>query len=169
MENCPFSGLPCPHKKCIHVTEVNSDYTAASCKDMCVFCGVPYASQDNPSALQTEVTSVFELINNVIKEKQLGQAKNNIKTCPSCGFTIHDIANTSRMGCGDCYTHFKEELEPFIAKYHNSLKHVGKIPKTRSEKPKTSIEELQKHLDEAIKKEDYELAIKLRNDIKNLK
>jgi protein arginine kinase activator len=126
---------------------------------MCVFCGVPYVNQDD----LPKTASVFELINNAIKEK----INKNIKACPSCGFTIHDIANTSRIGCGDCYSYFKKDLEPFILKYHGSLKHVGKAPKTIHKK--VNIKELQKHLDEAIKKEDYELATKLRDDIKNLK
>lgn len=160
MENCPLSGLPCPHKKCIHVTEVNSDYTAKECKDMCIFCGVPYTNQKEPSVLQAEVTSVFDVINSALKEKQVNK---NIKTCPTCGFTIHDIASTSRIGCGDCYTHFKKELEPFIANYHKSLKHVGKSPKMENSK------NLEKALEEAVKKEDYELASRLRDDIKKLK
>lgn len=157
MENCPLNGQPCPHKKCIHITEVNSDYTAKSCKNMCVFCGVPYVNENNPSVAQAEITSVFDLINNIIKSKQ--EVKKKVKTC-SCGTTIQDIANTSRIGCPDCYTTFKEELKPFIMNFHKAYKHIGKSPK--------STKDLKKALEEAIKKEDYELAAKLRDDIKKL-
>jgi protein arginine kinase activator len=130
---------------------------------MCVFCGVQYVSENDPSVAQAEVTSVFEVINNIIKHKQQEQAKKQLKTCPTCGTTIQDIAaTTSRIGCPDCYTHFKDELTPFIKNYHKSLQHVGKSPK------RIDAKDLKKALEEAIKKEDYELAAKLRDEIKNL-
>jgi len=160
MENCPLNGQPCPHKKCIHITEVNSDYTAKSCNNMCVFCGVPYVNENDPSIAHAEVTSVFELINNIIKHKQ--EVKKTVKTCATCGTTIQDIANTSRIGCPDCYTTFKEELKPFIMNFHKAYKHIGKSPKRIDNK------DLKKALEEAVKKEDYELAAKLRDDIKKL-
>jgi protein arginine kinase activator len=127
---------------------------------MCVFCGVQYVNENDPSVAQAEVTSVFEVINNIIKHKQ--EVKKKVKTCPTCGTTIQDIANTSRIGCPDCYTHFKDELTPFINNYHKSLQHIGKSPK------KIDTKNLKKALEEAIKKEDYELAAKLRDEMKNL-
>ena len=162
MENCPLSGQPCPHKKCIHITEVNSDYTAKSCKDMCVFCGISYVSKDDPYVAEAEVTSVFELLTNLLKQQQEQTTKKNVKTCATCGITIQEIANTNRIGCPDCYNHFKEELKPFIMNYHKSLQHIGKSPK------KINTGDLKKALEDAIKKEDYELAAKLRDEIKNL-
>jgi protein-arginine kinase activator protein McsA len=128
---------------------------------MCVFCGVQYVNENDPSVAQAEVTSVFEVINNIIKHKQQEQKK-QLKTCPTCGTTIQDIANTSRIGCPDCYTTFKEELKPFIMNFHKAYKHIGKSPKRIDNK------DLKKALEEAIKKEDYELAAKLRDDIKKL-
>jgi protein arginine kinase activator len=129
---------------------------------MCVFCGVPYVNENDPSVTKAEVTSVFELINNIIKHKQEQQVKKNVKTCKTCGTTIQDIANTSRIGCPDCYTTFKEELKPFIMNFHKAYKHIGKSPKRIDNK------DLKKALEEAVKKEDYELAAKLRDDIKKL-
>lgn len=129
---------------------------------MCVFCGVPYVSENDPAVGQAEVTSVFELINNIIKHKQEQQIKKNVKTCTSCGTTINDIANTSRIGCPDCYTTFKEELKPFIMNFHKAYQHIGKSPK------KIDTKDLKKALEEAIKKEDYELAAKLRDELKKL-
>lgn len=186
MENCPLSGLPCPHKKCIHVTEVNPDLTAKSFTSMCVQCGLECTGLPAP-ILPTpqEVGGVFDIINTLLKEKaaatpQPVQAKKNIKTCTGCGFTIQDIANTSRVGCGECYTCFGKDLEPFILGYHQALKHVGKSPKNKKivkektegfevyELPNPTPETLKKNLAYAIKKEDYELAAKLRDELKKL-
>lgn len=128
---------------------------------MCVFCGVPYVHETDPAVGQAEVTSVFDLINNIIKHKQ-EQHKKSVKTCAACGTTIQDIANTSRIGCPDCYTTFKEELKPFIMNFHKAYQHIGKSPK------KIDTKDLKKALEEAIKKEDYELAAKLRDEIKKL-
>lgn len=168
MENCPLNGQPCPHTKCIHVTEVNSDYTAKSSKDMCVVCGVPYTTQDN-KVPKSEEALVFDFINNLIKSVVTTnpQLTENVKACTSCGLTLYDIANTSRLGCGECYTCFKKELEPFILTFQHSLKHVGKVPKNKK-KETVDIEIIKNQLKEAIVKEDYELASKLRDEIKKL-
>jgi protein arginine kinase activator len=176
MENCPLSGLPCPHKKCIHVTEVNPDLTAQSFKSMCVQCGLVATGLPTPK-MPPEVSSMFDIISNLIKEKaavnpQPVEVKKTTKTCTGCGFTIQDIANTSRVGCGECYTCFGKDLEPFMLGYHQSLKHVGKSPKNKKtvivEEKKPDLETIKKNLAEAIKKEDYELAAKLRDELKKL-
>lgn len=167
MDNCPLTGKPCPHKKCIHVTEVNPDYTANNCKDMCIICGIPYTNDVDPADIPTEVTDVFSLINNLIKEKE--GIKTNIKTCSLCGFTMNDIANTSRVGCAECYTCFRKELEPFILSFHQAGKHLGKSPKSFIKPIKEEdIGVLKKEMEAAIKVENYELAAILRDKIKKL-
>lgn len=181
MENCPLTGLPCTQQKCLHVTDVKSDYTVESSKDMCVECGMPYITNgETPSVpketakispMEAEAMSVFDLISSLLKEK-MGpiDIKSNVKKCSGCGFTIQDISNTSRLGCPECYDCFKKELEPFIVGFHKANKHVGKIPQNKPVKiiPVKSIDDLKKDLMEAIKKEDYETAAKLRDEINKL-
>lgn len=87
------------------------------------------------------------------------------KQCPTCGSTIHDISITNRLGCADCYEFFKTELKPVIAKMQNTLKHVGKSPKKKN----FNVNDLEVRLSDAVKKENYEEAAIIRDEIKRLR
>jgi protein-arginine kinase activator protein McsA len=90
--------------------------------------------------------------------------------CPNCGCTLHDIATTSRLGCPQCYEHFKEELMPVFVHAHKAIEHVGKKPKRG---PKLSLEEeiklLELQLTQAIEHEQYERAKEIKDKLDKLK
>ncbi|MFN7181521.1 MAG: UvrB/UvrC motif-containing protein, partial [Planctomycetota bacterium] len=69
------------------------------------------------------------------------------------------------------YTVFRQVLFPIIEKIHSAKKHKGKRPAT-SEKMSFNIaiqiKELEIQLKEAIKKEEYEKAAKIRDKIREL-
>lgn len=105
--------------------------------------------------------------------------------CNHCGYTFEDIANTGRLGCGDCYDVFEERLDPIIRKIQGANKHVGrtgkmidkKIDQKENQKKQATtketkkeeenqLEKLQQDLKQAIKEERYEDAAKIRDEIK---
>ena len=91
--------------------------------------------------------------------------------CPRCGLRYNDFRRTFQIGCGQCYETFKESLEPMLRRIHGSIIHKGKVPSKVSVKvatPKDEIKELKKKLQEAIKKEEYEEAAHLRDEIRAL-
>ena len=91
------------------------------------------------------------------------------KKCLKCNNAINDIVKIGKVGCSDCYIQFKDMLMPSIKKLHVSTKHMGNVPLSfHSEKsPKISI--LKAKLDAAIKKQEFELAAEIRDQINNLK
>lgn len=112
---------------------------------------------------------------------------NEMKTlkCKSCGYTFEEIANTGKLGCGDCYEVFEERLDPIIRRIQGANRHVGrvgkiidnkinqKITKKSNEKEnngnpikENELEKLKQELKQAIKEERYEEAAKLRDEIK---
>ena len=91
--------------------------------------------------------------------------------CSQCGLSYNDFRKTFQLGCGQCYETFKESLEPMLRRIHGSIIHKGKVPSKVSVKvatPKDEIKELKKKLQEAIKKEEYEEAAHLRDEIRAL-
>jgi len=91
--------------------------------------------------------------------------------CPNCGATYKDFKETGRLGCSECYTTFSAELLPLLQRLHGATQHVGKIPSTYI-MDKTSqkiLSKLQKELERAVAKEEYEKAAVLRDKIKKLK
>jgi len=90
--------------------------------------------------------------------------------CPVCGFTQTDFKKTGRLGCSDCYETFDEVLASLIKAMHKGTQHTGKVPTrySRSLARTDRLNELRRHLDEAVSNEDYETAANLRDEIRQL-
>jgi len=90
--------------------------------------------------------------------------------CPVCGFTQADFKKTGRLGCSECYRTFSEGLNSLIKAMHKGTQHTGKIPARlyRDLARTDRLNELRKHLEDAVSKEDYETAANLRDEIRQL-
>lgn len=113
--------------------------------------------------------------------------------CPSCGTTYADFVKDSRFGCADCYSVFDPLIRENIRHLQGSERHVGKRPgsrdtaepsedKNRGNAPGEPAEEtgpsltreetvrlLQARLKDAVRREDFEEAAGLRDEIRSLK
>ena len=92
------------------------------------------------------------------------------KRCPSCGASLDEIVESGRIGCAECYHTFGQELMPTIQNIHGKASHVGKHPKsTQKERPAAAfLEQLKNDMHNAVSKEDFEAAAKLRDEIRRL-
>ena len=90
--------------------------------------------------------------------------------CPSCGMTRTEILKKGRLGCDRCYETFAAEMLPVVVSLQHGDQHLGKVPRRSSVRMKNSVEEarLRRELDKAVAGENYELAAKLRDQIKAL-
>ncbi len=92
------------------------------------------------------------------------------KKCSTCGMHFSDFSKTGRLGCGNCYTTFRGQLNDLLRKIHGSTKHQGKVPYMPGDvmKPLREGRKLQEELKKAVKEEDFEKAAQLRDRIKAL-
>lgn len=90
--------------------------------------------------------------------------------CKKCGCTFHDIVNTGRVGCADCYTVFLSSLLPSLQRIHGKAHHVGKISQAAGPKVQKAkkLESLRSELNLAISEQNYEKAAEIRDTIKIL-
>ena len=90
--------------------------------------------------------------------------------CPSCGMTRTEILKKGRLGCDRCYETFAAEMLPVVVSLQHGDQHLGKVPRRSSARLKNSVEaaRLRRDLDQAVAGENYELAAKLRDQIKAL-
>lgn len=88
--------------------------------------------------------------------------------CPRCGMARDEFRKNGRLGCPECYKTFMAELTMAIKAMHHSGQHLGKLPSREGVQTriKSKIARLQKELDAAVVHEDFELAAKLRDQIK---
>lgn len=101
------------------------------------------------------------------EEKTLG--------CKYCGMTYQEFLQQGVFGCPHCYESFGQPLGSCIKNIQGATRHTGKVPKgfqTATEQIIHSMSEkelLSIRLQQAIEKEEFEEAAKLRDRIKELK
>lgn len=89
--------------------------------------------------------------------------------CPVCGFTPADFKKQNRLGCPHCYEHLSGFIGRLLSQAQPAREHHGKAPHhhegmlARSRLKAARIE-----LEEAVAKEKFELAAKLRDEIRDL-
>ena len=90
--------------------------------------------------------------------------------CSRCGLTYLLFKQSGRLGCGQCYESFKEPLTLILRKIHGGITHMGKAPPGIGQKVETGREilRLKQELSGAVKREAFEEAAKLRDQIKEL-
>ncbi|MCK4244446.1 MAG: UvrB/UvrC motif-containing protein [Candidatus Omnitrophica bacterium] len=112
--------------------------------------------------------SLADLLGGLLEPEHLPSLKPDLR-CKNCGFTYSNFKETGFLGCSQCYSFFHKPLEPLLKKIHGSSKHIGKFPKKKREEKKEKVSDIQllrEKLKEAIAKEEFEEAARLRDKIK---
>jgi protein arginine kinase activator len=123
------------------------------------------------------------------KSTEKGQDKPSEKpspkttACPHCSTTYVEFRQTGLLGCPACYAGFESQLGPLLERAHEGgANHVGKLPRralsgARHSRPTDQanaaaraarITTLRTELDSAVRAEKYELAAKLRDELRRL-
>lgn len=121
-------------------------------------------------AVKAVHTPINELLTHFVKQHSgaLAGAPTDLQ-CPECGMTFSQFRESSLLGCPQCYKAFEAPLSPLLERAHDGgTHHLGKVPRRAGagEARQVQIGRLRKRLDEAVAAEDYELAARLRDDIR---
>jgi len=106
---------------------------------------------------------VPEQINQLVQNRESAEAAK--VACPNCKMSLKDLRNHKRTGCGTCYSFYREEIDAFL------LNLCGENSQTKlqfSDNVENRLEMLHGELEKAIRLEKYELAARLRDDLKKL-
>jgi protein arginine kinase activator len=100
------------------------------------------------------------------KKAQIPEQTTN--RCAVCGLTYENLKKTSKLGCAECYVTFKNELNYIIKNIQGSNTHEGKFPKRGGQEfiQKREVEILKAKLKKAVEDEEYEVAARIRDEIK---
>ena len=92
------------------------------------------------------------------------------RRCENCGRTYYEFQKSGRLGCGECYKAFDEQVKQALYKMQKGTEHKGKIPSKASCEilKKRQLSDLKNQLAKAVSTENYELAAKLHKEIKGL-
>ncbi|MFO0950448.1 MAG: UvrB/UvrC motif-containing protein [Isosphaeraceae bacterium] len=85
-------------------------------------------------------------------------------TCPDCGLKFMEYRAEGRLGCPHDYAVFARGLLPVVQRAHGATRHVGKTARVR---PAAAARlRLRTRLREAVAREDYEEAARVRDQLR---
>jgi len=148
----------------IHLTEIVNDEIVEM--HICQEC-----AQSKAKTLNEQLHLSGFLGGLAATQENKGSRESRLK-CSFCGFRFQEFKTKGRLGCGVCYSSFRQQLIPLIKKIHGSVRHVGKVPAhIHIEKGlsfEAELKELRLRLERAIQLEEYEEAARLRDEIRKL-
>ncbi|MFA4991972.1 MAG: UvrB/UvrC motif-containing protein [Candidatus Omnitrophota bacterium] len=148
----------------VHLTEIIDDQITEM--HLCEECAQKKGAQMESHFGLSDLLAGLADLGTQFNSKTKSEAK--IK-CPKCGLTYEDFRKVGRLGCGECYSAFKDSLVPLLKRIHGSIQHYGKSPKkaVKVTKVKNELQELKDRLQKAVQNEEFEEAARLRDRIKD--
>jgi len=167
----------CGKKKAtVHLTEIVDEQMSEM--HLCEECARQKSSQMEQ---QFGLADLLAGLSDTAKPAASKEGDKNVLKCSRCALPYEDFRKFGRLGCGECYTSFKEHLTGLLRKIHGSNKYLGKTPVMYQEKPTAALPEgatallpsdaladLKQQLHSAIAGEDFEKAAQIRDKIRNL-
>jgi len=136
---------------------------------LCNSCAARRSPYHKPNSLYVE--KLLEVLLQKEGDEGARRADDEERQCPTCGLPLRSYRETFFLGCSDCYTAFEEILVRDLQRYHGATTHVGRKPNTDAAPldPHLAIKDLQRRLEVAVRREDFEMAARLRDEIRQLK
>ena len=130
------------------------------CRDCAIACGISPESQE----IDRQIGSLFKQL----KQDRRDQLLKNDRACPVCGRLRSEIVLTGRLGCPECYSIFKTEINEYFAERKIDYPYSGAMPKRLANFRSALTDRvlIRDKLDAAIKNEDYEKAAFYRDYLK---
>jgi protein arginine kinase activator len=153
----------CPKAATLHITEVLSDDQFEELH-LCEECAHKYLyePQQKTGGGKSSAVAAAE------ESDEAGQL--NQRECPICGIKFVEFRNSGRLGCPHDYQEFRDELVPLLENIHGETRHCGKTPRRLPQSKQTQSEliQLRKQLQQAVTREAYEEAARIRDKIRQL-
>jgi protein arginine kinase activator len=153
----------CENEATVHLTEIRDGKKHEM--HLCERCAQEKGLTGKPHF------SLSDLLAGIASQAQASRTKRGKEpACAACGTTLSQFQASGRFGCAECYTTFKEDVQSLVEKIHDSSQHVGKVPKRVSSEVvlQKDIRQLQVDLKRAIRREDYETAAAIRDQVRQI-
>lgn len=152
--------------------EKKEQHLCEECASECTSFHMESAGLNKEISLGGLFSSIF---GNYKEESQTREEKKPTLQCKTCGMTYEEFLQEGKFGCADCYQSFGVILDRSLKQIHGADVHTGKRPRGFKDREKqiinqvTPLEKLTIRLQEAIEKEEFEEAARLRDEIRELK
>ena len=143
----------------VHLTQINQNETQVFhlCEDCARQKGITISVNEEG---ETQA---------VVDEKAVSAPQLPDKSCSKCGLKLSEFRNKGWLGCAECYHSFDEEIEQLLIHVHGSSLHKGKKYAGAVHATRSDLRRLRSELTTAIKNEQFEQAVTLRDAIHSIK
>lgn len=152
----------CPKPATLHITEILSEEQVEELH-LCEECAHKYLYEPQPKQGGSKPAAATH------GEESDEPAVLNHE-CSVCGIKFVDFRNTGRLGCPHDYQEFRDELTRLLENIHGETRHCGKTPKRlpQNKQKQAELVLLRKQLLQAVNREAYEEAARLRDRIRQV-
>ena len=136
----------------------------------CQECAFIFGHPEMPFPLENMFKGVLEQMHAKLFVPGPQPASQSALVCRSCGLTGDELKKYGKLGCRECYRWFANEVSVILKNVQSSTRHEGKFPKRAGGEMLAlrHASDLRLRLQEAVKLENFELAAKLRDEIRAL-
>lgn len=149
-------------KATVHITDTLPDKRE---RHLCEDC-----AEKEGVIIKQKFSSTSDILKQFIKQKS-GMAGGDDLSCPQCGLTFREFQVKGNLGCPNDYYAFGSLLNPLIERAHEGgTHHVGKSPNVgdQATQKRSGLIRLRRELQEALTHENYELAARVRDKIRDM-
>ncbi len=126
--------------------------------------------------LETGAFNISDIVGNMSGYfKDFLPAERKTLRCGGCGLKYSEFKESGRLGCPLCYQSFEPQLGELMERIHGASRHTGRgytgvacLKLTKAEAAR-GLEELRAALKEAVAKEDFEAAARLRDAMRSIR
>jgi protein arginine kinase activator len=113
---------------------------------------------------------IANLLSGLLEGKEVAGAPDAKEACPQCGMKASEFRKQGKLGCTECFTTFERDVRSIVSQMAARPRHTGKLPLTLAAEPAGSVarDGLRDALHEAIEREDYEEAARLRDQLREM-
>ena len=152
----------CANQATLHITEVMEGHATEI--HLCEKCARDYLDESEAGESESITADL------AAKLEELGSDSEeplDSVSCSDCGVTLAEFRDVGRFGCPSCYSNFRQELKPLLENIHEELFHTGKRPSRviDPDDDQSRLLQLRNEQRDAIRREDYEAAASLRDQI----
>lgn len=160
-----------PHQPCqvcgkevatVHLTEIEKGKQKEI--HLCEACA-------QKQGVVSKAPSLQEILQGMIQKQVKELGEEGTVQCPQCGIRFAEFRAKGRLGCPHDYEVFRAGLAPLIEKVQGGAsQHRGRVPSRAGEEVARDmrLRALRSTLDDLVRKEDYEGAAKVRDEIRKL-
>jgi protein arginine kinase activator len=113
---------------------------------------------------------IANLLSGLLEGKDISGGNEGKEVCPTCGMKASEFRKQGKLGCRDCVTAFERDVRAIVSQMAARPRHTGKLPRTLVVEHAAEVqgEEIREELRQAVEREDYEQAARLRDRLREM-